>query len=272
VIGAVWGLLLVGAILASSVMAILWVVQARIHDASHVDVAWAVLIACAAILYALLADGDSAYRVLGAVLASVWGFRLGAYLYVNRVRGKGEDGRYRALRAKWGARANRNFFWFFQFQAVFVVFFSIPFALIALEDESGFDALVWIGIAVWAIGKVGTIVSDRQLAIWRADPSTKGRTASRLWSWSRHPELLRVRQLVRNRARRDGDAVGLDRVDRARGAALPPVPGDGHPGDGGASAPESCRLRRVPAHDERLRPAPAAACVTLRACSGVVRT
>ena len=39
-------------------MAALWVVQVRIRDASHVDVAWAVLIACAAILYALLADGD----------------------------------------------------------------------------------------------------------------------------------------------------------------------------------------------------------------------
>jgi steroid 5-alpha reductase family enzyme len=191
VIETVWGLLLVGAILACSVMAVLWVVQVRIGDASHVDVAWAVLIACAAILYALLADSDPAYRVLAAVLASVWGFRLGGYLFFNRVVGKEEDGRYQALRAKWGANANRNFFLFFQLQAIFVVFFSIPFAFIALEESSGFDALVWIGVVVWAVGNVGTIVADRQLASWRADPANKGKTArDGLWSWSRHPNYF----------------------------------------------------------------------------------
>ena len=190
-IGSVWGLLLVGAVLASSAMAVLWLVQVRIGDASHVDVAWAVLIACAAILYALLADGDPGYRVLAAVLASVWGFRLGAYLFFNRILGKEEDGRYRSLREKWGTRANRSFFWFFQFQAVFVVFFSLPFAFIALEPEREFGALVWIGIVVWAIGNAGTIVSDRQLATWRADLANKGKTARRgLWSWSRHPNYF----------------------------------------------------------------------------------
>ena len=190
-IGSVWGLLLVGATLASVVMAVLWYVQVRIGDASHVDVAWAVLIACAAILYALLADGDPAHRVLAAVLASLWGFRLGAYLFFNRVLGKEEDGRYKALRAKWGANASRNFFWFFQFQAVFVVFFSLPFAFVTLESSSGFGALVWIGVIVWAIGNEGTIVSDRQLASWRANPANKGRTArTGLWSWSRHPNYF----------------------------------------------------------------------------------
>ena len=95
-------------------MAVLWAVQVRIRDASHVDAAWAALIACSAILYALLADGDVGHRVLAAVLASVWGFRLGAYLFFNRVLGKEEDGRYRTLRAKWGSSANAKFFVFFQ--------------------------------------------------------------------------------------------------------------------------------------------------------------
>jgi steroid 5-alpha reductase family enzyme len=191
VIGSVWGLLLVGLVLASSVMALLWYVQVRIRDASHVDVAWAVLIACAAILYALLADGDIGHRILAAVLACVWGFRLGGYLFVNRILGKDEDGRYQALRAKWEENENRNFFWFFQFQAVFVVFFSLPFALIALDPDSGFGVVAWIGIALWAIGNAGTIVSDRQLAQWRANPENKGKTArGGLWSWSRHPNYF----------------------------------------------------------------------------------
>ena len=172
-------------------MAVLWVVQVRVRDASHVDVAWAVLVASCAILYALLADGDAMHRVLAAALASLWGFRLGGYLLVNRVLGKEEDGRYRALRAKWGQHANRNFFAFFEAQALFVVSFSLPFAFIAQNDASGLDLLEWIGIAVWAVGNVGTIVADRQLARWRANPANPGKTArDGLWSWSRHPNYF----------------------------------------------------------------------------------
>ena len=190
-IGSVWGLLVVGAILASSAMALMWLIQVRILDASHVDAAWAVLIACCAIAYALLADGDVAHRVLAAALASIWGFRLGGYLLFNRVLGKEEDGRYQELRRRWAPHANRNFFVFFQAQALFVVFFSLPFAFISLESGSGFGALVWIGIAVWAIGNVGTILSDYQLAQWRKNSENKGKTArGGLWGWSRHPNYF----------------------------------------------------------------------------------
>jgi steroid 5-alpha reductase family enzyme len=172
-------------------MAALWVVQVRVRDASLVDVAWATLIACAAILYALLADGDVAHRMLAAALASIWGFRLAGYLYVNRIRGKEEDGRYQSLRAKWSGNANRRFFWFFQFQAVFVVFFSLPFALIAVDPSSAFGVVAWIGITLWMIGNIGTIVSDYQLARWRANPENTGRTARvGIWSWSRHPNYF----------------------------------------------------------------------------------
>jgi steroid 5-alpha reductase family enzyme len=52
-------------------MALLWVVQVRIPHASHVDVAWALLITCAATVYALLADGDVGHRALAAALASL---------------------------------------------------------------------------------------------------------------------------------------------------------------------------------------------------------
>jgi steroid 5-alpha reductase family enzyme len=190
-IESVWGLLVVGAILASAAMSLMWVVQVRTRDASHVDVAWAVLIACCAILYALLAEGDVAHRVLAAALASLWGFRLGAYLFFDRILGKGEDGRYQELRRRWTPHANRRFFWFFEFQALFVVFFSLPFALIAQNDSTGLDAIAWIGIAVWAIGNGGTILSDLQLARWRGNPENTGKTArAGLWGWSRHPNYF----------------------------------------------------------------------------------
>ena len=190
-IGPLWGLLLVGLGFAAAVMAALWYVQVRIHDASHVDVAWAALVACAAILYAVLADGDVSHRMLAATLASLWGFRLAGYLYVNRVRGKDEDGRYASLRSMWGEHANRNFFWFFQFQALFVAFFSLPFAFVCVDPETTISPLAWAGVALWAIGNVGTIAADRQLAVWRADPANRGKTArTGLWSWSRHPNYF----------------------------------------------------------------------------------
>ena len=170
-------LLLVGAAIAAVGMALLWIVQVRARDASFVDVAWAIGIACLAVVYALLADGDPAHRVLAAVLASVWGWRLGLFLLFDRVLGKPEDGRYRALRERWGSRADRNFLLFFQFQAAFVVFFSIPFLLLSLDPAHGLGALAWAGVVVWAVGNAGAIAADRQLSAWRADPAKRGRSS-----------------------------------------------------------------------------------------------
>jgi steroid 5-alpha reductase family enzyme len=190
VTGSVWALLALGAVVASIAMALLWALAVRIRDASHVDVAWAMLIGVCALVCAALADGSGAHRVLAAALGTIWGFRLGLYLLFNRVLGKEEDGRYKALRAKWGDDASRRFFWFFQFQAAFVVFFSLPFALIAV-DGGAVGALEGLGAAVWAVGNAGAIVADRQLATWRANPANAGKTArAGLWSWSRHPNYF----------------------------------------------------------------------------------
>ena len=189
-IASTWLLLAIGAALASVSMALLWVLAVRIRDASHVDVAWAFLIACCALLYAALADGSGAHRVLAAALAAIWGFRLGLYLLFDRVLGKEEDGRYRALREKWGERANRRFFWFFQLQAAGVVLFSLPFALIAL-DGGEVGVLEWKGVLVWLLGNAGVVVADVQLARWRRDPANRGKTLrSGLWAWSRHPNYF----------------------------------------------------------------------------------
>ncbi len=189
-IGTVWGLLLVGALVASLSMVALWALQVRIQDASHVDAAWSLLIAACGVVYALLGDGAVSLRVLAALLAAVWGLRLGLYLLFDRVLGKEEDGRYQRLRRKWGTRANRRFFWFFQLQAAAVVLFSLPFALMAQDGgEPGF--LAWLGVAVWLVGNAGAVVADRQLARWRSDPANGGRTMRvGLWSWSRHPNYF----------------------------------------------------------------------------------
>jgi steroid 5-alpha reductase family enzyme len=191
VTGSYVALALIGAFVAALSMTALWVVQVRTRDAGIVDVGWAIEIALVATLYAALADGDVQHRALAALLASIWGWRLGLYLLVDRVLGKDEDGRYRTLRTKWGQDANRNFFLFFQFQALFVVFFSVPYLLIAFDPADGLGVLEWAGIGVWTMGNAGAMTADRQLARWRTDPANQGRTArSGLWSWSRHPNYF----------------------------------------------------------------------------------
>ena len=168
----------------------LWLLQLRLGDASHVDVGWAYGVGALAVLYAALADGSAAHRVLVAVLATIWSIRLGTYILVNRVLGKPEDGRYRELRRRWAPRVNRAFFVFFQAQALFVVVFSLPFALVVV-DRGEVSALAWAGAALALVAVAGEVTADRQLAAWRADPANAGSTCRQgLWGWSRHPNYF----------------------------------------------------------------------------------
>ena len=187
-----FGLLIgIGAAIACGLMVLLWLVQIRIRDASHVDVGWAGGLALLAVVYAVLAPGDPAHRALVAVLGGLWGTRLALYLLLNRVIGKAEDGRYQTLRAKWGDRANARFFVFFQAQAGFVIVFSIPFALIVFDRSAGLGVLEWIGAALWVVAVSGELLADWQLARWRKDPANRGKTArTGLWNYSRHPNYF----------------------------------------------------------------------------------
>lgn len=184
-----WLLLALGAAGASATMLALWAVAVRIGNASHVDVAWAYGIGATALAYALLADGSALHRALVAGLGTLWGVRLGTYL-LGRVVGKEEDGRYRDLRRRWGGLASLRFLVFFQAQALAVALFSLPFALVAVDDGD-VSPLAWAGAALALASVVGEATADAQLAVWRGRPGTEGRTARLgLWSWSRHPNYF----------------------------------------------------------------------------------
>ena len=88
----------------------LWAVQLRTKNAATADVGWTMLVAGGAVAAAIAGTGDPARRVLVAALAATWALRLGAYLVRDRVLARApEDGRYRALRERWGEAAGRNF-------------------------------------------------------------------------------------------------------------------------------------------------------------------
>lgn len=207
-----------GWLVAAVVMLAMWMVQVVRKDATLVDVAWTVNLALLAALYAWIAPvvaehvssapGASAThaaalnsahgamegierRLVIALLVAAWALRLASHLVVDRVIGKPEDGRYKTLRANWGANANRNFFVFFQAQALLDAVLSLPFALVCLNSAPKLHALEWIGIALWFVAISGESLADRQLAQFKKEPNSRGKTCRRgLWNYSRHPNYF----------------------------------------------------------------------------------
>lgn len=168
-----------------------WIYQSRHREASVVDAIWALGIGAACVFYGIEGAGDPARRGLVAATGGYWGFRLGTYLLRNRVIGKPEDARYRKLRELWGANASRNFFFFFQFQAVLILLFSLPAWVVCNNASRGLSTLDFIGalVAVGAIG--GETLADRQLTRFRSNPANKGKTCREgLWRYSRHPNYF----------------------------------------------------------------------------------
>jgi steroid 5-alpha reductase family enzyme len=185
-------LLLLAFLLMAVIMAAVWLVQRRMGDAGVVDVAWTYGIGLVVLLFAAFGGGHLPRRVLVAAMAGLWSLRLGTYLLVTRILGhKPEDGRYQALRAKWGPKTQRNLFRFYQYQGVSVVLFALsPWAAMAVRRPS-LGLLDFLGIAVWLASVAGETAADRQLARFRADPANRGTTCRvGWWRYSRHPNYF----------------------------------------------------------------------------------
>ena len=182
----------VSALIAAGVALLLalWAIQLRTHDAATADVGWTMLVAGGALAAGVLVDGDPPRRLLVASLAVVWAARLGFYLLRDRVfAGRGEDGRYRALREHWGSAAPRNFLFVYLGQAVVATLFIVP--IIGAMRGGPIDTVAIAGVIVWLLAVGGEALADRQLARFRADPATRG-TVCRvgLWRYSRHPNYF----------------------------------------------------------------------------------
>ncbi len=121
-------------------------------------------------------------------LVAVWGLRHAYLLLRHRVIGKPEEGRYVALRAKW---TPGGFYVFFLAQGLLAVLLSAPF-LLAVGDTGPVPRTVeLVALALFAVGLVGEVVADAQLAAFKRDPANRGHTCrAGLWAWSRHPNYF----------------------------------------------------------------------------------
>lgn len=180
-IGVIW-------VFAAVMMSFGWLWQKRRDNAGIVDVLWSFGVGASAALLAFIGDGALLPRATVAVLGGLWGLRLALHLW-RRVRGEPEDGRYRHLRTHWNGN-QLYFFLFFQFQALLIVLFALPFVAVAHNPHA---SVLWamVAVAIWLFGAGGEAVADRQLAKHREDPDNRGKTCrSGLWRYSRHPNYF----------------------------------------------------------------------------------
>jgi steroid 5-alpha reductase family enzyme len=168
-----------------------WVLQLRTRNAGLVDPIWAFTLGFIAVVYAVAGSAPPPVRLAVGVMGASWGLRLGLHLWLRNA-GKPEDFRYAQYRAQWGAAADRNMFWFFQFQNVFTLalsasaFMPAVFRAATPPVANFVLAALLLGVAV-----VGEGIADRQMERFRANPANKGRVCrDGLWRYSRHPNYF----------------------------------------------------------------------------------
>jgi steroid 5-alpha reductase family enzyme len=167
-----------------------WLLQLRMRNAGIVDAVWALSLAMLAAGFAWTGGGDAATRWATALLGGVWGVRLGAYLWQRNWKSE-EDWRYAGFRARWGTHADRNMWFFFQFQNVFSLMLAGSAFLVPSNAPAPPSWAFASAVAVWLLAVVGESVADRQMATFRANPANRGKVCDRgLWSWSRHPNYF----------------------------------------------------------------------------------
>lgn len=168
-----------------------WIVQLRTRNGGLVDSVWAVTLGGLAGFYAWVGDAPLELRLAVAAMGGAWGLRLGIHLFL-RNWGKAEDWRYAKFRKDWGAHADRNMFWFFQFQNLFTLMLSASaFLPLAFRDDAPPTACYVAAIVIWVASVIGEGIADAQLERFRTDPANKGEVCRvGLWGWSRHPNYF----------------------------------------------------------------------------------
>ena len=181
-------------LLCAMVQALLWALAQRTKNAAIVDVGWAQSFTAVVLIFAIQPLSPKSAWLPIAVIVIVWSTRLTCYLVSRGAATGREEGRYIELRKRWGLRASRRLFWFFQLQAALTAILSTAFVVpfvVAPWSATALRGFGITGIAVAAIGVLGEAIADYQLARWKADPANVGKVCEvGLWQYSRHPNYF----------------------------------------------------------------------------------
>ncbi|RNL54278.1 DUF1295 domain-containing protein [Pedobacter jejuensis] len=183
---------LVSLIACCTIMFLVWLWAKKIKNAGVVDVFWALNFPVITLITYFLSEGFETRKILICSIFLLAELRLGLHLW-QRVIGhlEEEEGRYQQLRKEWGDKVERNFFFFFQFQAISNVLLTIPIFIITANPSTKISILEYVGLAIWAIAFIGEMVADQQLAAFKKEPKNKGKVCDTgLWYYSRHPNYF----------------------------------------------------------------------------------
>jgi steroid 5-alpha reductase family enzyme len=141
-----------------------------------------------AIAWTVAVARPDAHSWLLAGLVTVWGGRLAWHVF-RRSRGDGEDPRYAEMLgdAGWWTVVRRVF----ATQGVVAWLVALP-VMVAGDQSVVWWPLVWVGVAVWAVGLFFETVGDAQLAAYRSRPREERPPVmdQGLWGWTRHPNYF----------------------------------------------------------------------------------
>jgi steroid 5-alpha reductase family enzyme len=184
-------LLIGGLALVSSLMFLLWMLQRQTGNAAVVDLGWTASVPMLH-LYFAVASGHawSPRHLLLVLLVSLWGLRLGGYLFWTRLRpGMPEEGRYIKLREEWGPHFQRNLFWFYQAQALASLWLVGVFLPFYHDSQSLVGLWELAGLGVFLLGWAGVTLADLQLHQFKSR-GHRGVCQLGLWNYSRHPNYF----------------------------------------------------------------------------------
>jgi steroid 5-alpha reductase family enzyme len=183
--------MIVAALVIAVLMVGTWLVSLALKNASIVDIVWGLGFVLVAWAVRLTTDGVPTRQNLLVAMTTVWGLRLGGYLFW-RNHGKGEDYRYRAMRKHWGPRFSLiSLGTVFGLQGVLMFTVSLPVQLGQKPTSPDVGWLAGVGVAVWLVGIFFEWVGDAQLARFKADATNQGKVMNRgLWKYTRHPNYF----------------------------------------------------------------------------------
>lgn len=183
--------MIVSAITIAIIMVATWLLSLAVKNASIVDIVWGFGFAVNSIVLAIIVDGNSGRQILVAVLVSVWGFRLAAYLAKRNI-GHGEDWRYKAMRKKQGSSFGIiSLVTVFGLQGALMWVVSLPVMFSSGDISPGVGPIAVIGILVWLVGFVFEALGDYQLVQFKKDSNNAKKVMDKgLWSLTRHPNYF----------------------------------------------------------------------------------
>src|SRR5947207_164899 len=119
----------------AALMLFVWLLSIVRKDASIVDIFWGLGFILIAVVCSGFGGGYESRRILITALTTVWGLRLASHIFW-RNKGKGEDFRYRAMRARHGKRFSLvSLYSVFALQGLLIWVISLPLQIAEISSE-----------------------------------------------------------------------------------------------------------------------------------------